>query len=77
MIDVKVRYNTQCTDGRSFWRILIEGVEYTCSNVVFEIPTTTTRDIVFDPTRKMNVDKHHISCKANNITWEGKTVIVA
>ena len=76
MIDIKVRYNTQCTDNHLFWRILIDGEEQICSNVIFLIPVHTTRDTVWDPGRKQDVDKHHISCKANEVIWRGDVVIV-
>jgi len=49
MIDVKIRWNTLCEDNHTFWRILIDGVEFTASNVIVEIPVHTTRDMVFDP----------------------------
>ncbi len=76
MIDVKIRWNTLCEDNHTFWRILIDGVEFTASNVIVEIPVHTTRDMVFDPKRNDNVDKHHISCKANEVIWKGDVVIV-
>lgn len=76
MIDVKVRWNTQCKDNHNFWRILIEGKEYTCSNVIFEIPVHTTRDMVWDSLRNQDVDKHHISCSVNEVIWKGDVVIV-
>jgi len=61
MIDVKIRYNTMCTDNHLFWRILIDGVEEICSNVIINVPVHTTRDVVYDPSRNTDVDKHHIS----------------
>jgi hypothetical protein len=76
MIDVKIRYNTLCEDNHLFWRILIDGVEHTCSNIIVEIPMNTTRDIVFDPNRNKQVDKHHFSCKANEVIWKGDVVII-
>jgi hypothetical protein len=76
MIDVKVRYNTNCVDNHLYWRILIDGDEQLASNIIFEIPPHTTRDIVYDPTRKEEVDKHHLSCKANEVVWKGDVVIV-
>ena len=76
MIDVKVRWNTQCTDNHGFWRIIINDEEHICSNVVFEIPTYTTRDVVWDPLRGEQVDKHHVSCKANEVIWKGDVVII-
>lgn len=76
MIDVKIRYNTLCDDNHSFWRILIDGKEHICSNVIVEIPMNTTRDDVWDPNRNAEVNKHHFSCKANEVIWKGDVVIV-
>lgn len=76
MIDVKIRWNTRCTDNRSYWRILIDGVESVCSNVLVEVPTYTTQDTVWDTLRGEEVHKHHISCKANKIIWKGDVVVV-
>ena len=76
MIDVKIRYNTLCEDNHMFWRILIDGNEHTASNIIVDIPMNTTRDVVWDPNRNENVDKHHFSCKANEVIWKGDVVIV-
>lgn len=76
MLDVKVRYNTLCDDNHKYWRILIDGVEHMASNIIFEIPTHTTRDTVYDPSRESNVDKHHLSCIANEVVWKGDVVII-
>ena len=76
MIDVKVRWNTQCNDNHKFWRILLDGIEHTCSSVIFEIPVHTTRDKVWDSIRRQDVDKHHISCTATEVIWKGDVVII-
>lgn len=76
MIDVKVRWNTQCTDNHSFWRLLIDGKEHICSDVIFLIPVHTTKDLVFDSLRNQEVVKHHVSCKANEIVWKGDIAII-
>jgi hypothetical protein len=76
MIDVKIRYNTVCDDNHMYWRILINGVEHTCSNVLIETPMHTTIDTVYDPTREKMVTKHHISCMASEVIWKGDVVIV-
>ena len=76
MIDIKVRYNTKCDDNHMFWRILVDGFEYLASNVIFEIPTHTTKDIVYDPSIKAKVDKHHLSCEANEVVWKGDVAII-
>ena len=74
MIDVKIRYNTLCDDNHSFCRILIDGKEHICSNVIVEIPMNTTRDDVWDPNRNAEVNKHHFN--ANEVIWKGDVVIV-
>jgi hypothetical protein len=76
MIDIKVRYNTNCVDNHMFWRILIDGIEYLVSNIIFEIPTHTTRDVVYDPSRESDVDRHHLSCTTNEVIWKGDIVII-
>jgi hypothetical protein len=69
MIDIKVRYNNNCTDDKMYWRLIIDGVEFLASDIKINVPTETTRDNVFDPQRNEMVSKHHISCKANNVSW--------
>jgi hypothetical protein len=76
MIEVKIRYNTVCDDNHLFWRVIIDGKEYIASNVIIEIPTHTTRDLVWDNTRNTMVDKHHITALANEIVWKGDVVII-
>lgn len=76
MIDVKIRYNTLCNDGKLYWRILINGEEKIASDIKINIPTYTTNDDVFDSHRNEMVNKHHISCKANEVVWEGNVVII-
>lgn len=76
MIDVKIRYNTLCNDNHNYWRILINGEEYICSYIDIRVPMVTTCDNVYDPSRKEMVTKHHISCKSNQIIWDGTEVIV-
>jgi hypothetical protein len=76
MIDVKIRYNTLCDDNKNYWRILIDGTEFTCEDIKINIPVHTTRDIVFDQYRNCEVDKHHISCTANSVKWDGDKVTI-
>ena len=76
MIDVKVRWNTQCTDNHLYWRVLIDGKEHICSNVIFNIPVHTTKDVVWDTLRGQEVEKHHVSCKATSVTWKGDVIII-
>ena len=75
-IDVKVRWNTRCTDNHLFWRVIIDGVETLCSAVKITVPAYTTCDEVYDTIRKEKVVKHHISCKANAVQFDGDQVII-
>ena len=70
-IDVKIRYNTVCDDDKLYWRILIEHL---CSHININIPVQTTKDVVYDPKRGFEVDKHHISCKASSVIFDGDIV---
>lgn len=76
MIDVKVRWNTKCTDNKNYWRVIIDGKEYICEGVSLLVNSFTTQDIVWDSVRNENVEKHHISCKANEIIWDKNKIIV-
>jgi len=76
MIQIKIRYNTLCNDNHNFWRVLIEDEEFVCSNVILEIPCHTTRDFVWDSKRNEHVDKHHITCLANEVIWKGDVLIL-
>jgi hypothetical protein len=76
MTEVKIRYNTLCDDNHNFWRVLIKNTEHICSNVILEVPCHTTRDVVWDSKRKESVDKHHITCFANEVIWKGDVLIV-
>jgi len=76
MIDIKIRYNTLCNDGKNYWRILVDGKEHICSHIDIKIPVQTTQDVVFDQYRNCEVEKHHISCKANSILWEEDKITI-
>lgn len=76
MIDIKVRWNTQCKDDHNYWRILVDNEEHICSNIKFEIPVHTSKDIVWDSIRGQELEKHHVSCKANEVIWDGDVVTI-
>lgn len=73
---VQIRYNTNCTDNHMFWRVLIDGIQYICSNVIINVPVHSTRDDVFDPVINETVNKHHLTCHSNTITWKGDVIIL-
>lgn len=74
MMDIKIRYNHNCTDDKHYWRLIIDGVEYLASDIKINVPTQTTRDDVFDSQRNKMVNKHHISCKAESVNWSDSGV---
>lgn len=74
MKTVKIRYNTLVNDDLHYWRVIIDGEEHLASDVIINVPTYTTKDIVFDKFRGEEVTKHHITCDVNEITWVGSIV---
>lgn len=70
MIDVKIRYNHNCTDDKNYWRVIIDGAEHLASDVMINVSTRTTRDDVYDPQKKEMVNKHHISCTASSVIFK-------
>ena len=75
-MDIKIRYNHGCTDDKMFWRLIIDGAEFLASDIQINVPTFTTRDDVFDPQKNEMVNKHHISCKADYVSWSDTGVAI-
>ena len=59
---IRLRYNTNDTDGDLPWRLLIDDVEHLVKEVHFEIPVSTTTDVI----PEVGV-KYHIGADANEI----------
>jgi hypothetical protein len=76
MMDVKIRYNHNCTDDKMYWRLIIGGTEFLASNIQINVPTKTTRDDVFDTKKNEMVNKHHITCEANSVSWSDTGVAI-
>lgn len=70
---IKLRYNTECTDKRLYWRVLINGVEHLAENVYFNIPVHTTADFLSEK----GVTKHHITCESDSITWKNEELTIS
>ena len=68
---VKIRYNTNVSDDRLYWRILIDGVEHLAEDIEVSVPTTTTKDFI-----KGVGYKHHLTCQPDIISWHGDKVIL-
>ncbi len=75
-MDIKIRYNHSCTDDKMFWRLIIDGTEFLASDIQINVPTFTTRDDVFDPQKNEMVNKHHISCEADSVSWTDTGVAI-
>ena len=71
-MEIKIRYNTECTDGKLFWRVLLNGVEHLAEHVIIEVPSETTCDYLPDK----NAYKHHITCVASQYEWKDKVLII-
>lgn len=69
--EIKIRYHTAAGDSNLKWRILIDGIEHTASDIEVLIPSTTTRDII-----EGVGEKYHITCRPEKIVWEGTKVIL-
>jgi len=63
---IKIRFNTECTDNRLYWRVLIDGIEHLAENVFINVPVYTSGDFL----PEKNQIKHHISCESDNLVWE-------
>jgi hypothetical protein len=70
VMNVKIRHNTNCSDDKKYWRVIIDDKEHLASDVMINVTTRTTRDDVFDSQKGEIVNKHHISCKANSIVFK-------
>lgn len=69
-MEIKIRYNTENTTDL-YWRLLINGTENLCSDVVINCPSYTSRDIIADGRIKF-----HITCDACEIKWVDEKKVV-
>ncbi|MGE0637091.1 MAG: hypothetical protein AB7G44_09795 [Bacteroidia bacterium] len=69
---VKIRFNTECSDNRLYWRVLFDGVEHLAENIFINVPVYTSGDFLADK----NQTKHHISCVSDNLVWNGDVLTV-
>ena len=61
-MEIRLRYNTNDVNGELPWRLLIDGVENLVKQVHFQIPVSTTVDII--PEVGM---KYHIGAEVNSV----------
>lgn len=71
MKELKIRFNTENTDGILVWRVLIDGSEHLARHVVLTTPSYTTKDILPDGRVKW-----HISTKYKELVWEGHQLTI-
>ena len=69
--EIKIRYNHDAGETNLKWRILIDGIEHTASDIEVLVPSTTTRDMI-----EGVGEKYHITCRPERIVWEGSKVIL-
>lgn len=63
---IKIRFNTNYKphDGSKEWRVLVNGFENFCNNVIINCSSSTTKDFIDGVG-----DKWHISCIASKIEY--------
>jgi hypothetical protein len=61
-MEIRLRYNTNDTNGENPWRLLIDGVENLVKEVHFQIPVSTSTDVI----PEVGV-KYHIGTNANSV----------
>jgi hypothetical protein len=70
-MEIRLRYNTKDTNGENPWRLLIDGVENLVKEVHFQIPVSTSTDVI----PEVGI-KYHIGADANSVEInEGVAII--
>jgi hypothetical protein len=70
-MEIRLRYNTNDTNGKNPWRLLIDGKENLVKEVRFEIPVSTTTDII----PEVGI-KYHIGAEANSVEINERIAII-
>jgi hypothetical protein len=70
-MEIRLRYNTNDTNGENPWRLLIDGVENLVKEVHFQIPVSTSTDII----PEVGI-KYHIGADANSVEINEGVVII-
>lgn len=70
MKDLKIRFNTENTDGILVWRVLIDGEEHFAS-IDIQVPSYTSKDILLD-----GRVKYHITVNYTHLIWEENRLII-
>ena len=69
---VKIRYKTDAKPNDILqWRVIIDEVEHSASNVIINCLSYTTRDHI-----KGVGEKWHITCEPKFIRWSGNECIL-
>lgn len=71
MKELKIRFNTENTDGVLVWRVLIDGKEHLASNINILTPSNTTKDTLEDGRIKW-----HISAIYSELIWNNHQLTV-
>jgi hypothetical protein len=69
MTDIKIRYNTNCTDNHLYCRVLINGVEHLSEDVRLIGETFT------ECTNEYGETKWNIACYGR-LVWVDKTAVI-
>jgi hypothetical protein len=69
---VKIRYKTDAKpEDTLHWRVLIDGQEYSASNVTINCMSYTTKDLI-----EGVGEKWHITCTPKQVKWMGEECII-
>lgn len=71
-VTIKIRYNHDCNDGKSYWRAIINGEEFHVEHIEINVPSKTTKDYLED---KKDF-KWHITCESSNIIFNNGTLTI-
>ena len=63
---VRIRFNTDCTDGLHYWRAIIDGVEHLAINIHVYSEMHTTKDFLHE----INNYKWHVTCESDRLEWK-------
>jgi hypothetical protein len=69
---VKIRYKTDAKpEDTLHWRVVIDGIEHSASNVIIHCLTYTTKDFI-----EGVGEKWHMTCEPKLVNWIGEECII-
>ncbi|MCX6296150.1 MAG: hypothetical protein NTX97_08790 [Bacteroidetes bacterium] len=69
---IKIRFNHDCSDGKSYWRAIINEEEHQVQDIFINIPSKTTKDYLEDK----DTFKWHITCESSDYTFKDGVLFI-